>query len=205
MPAAAIPTWALITSAVAPAAASAVSGIVGAKMQSGAVRNAAQEQARAADIAAAEQRRASEAAEAFQRQQAQQAWAQQEADRRANYDQWAAREQRLGSIGEMLGYGRRQTPGYVPSVNPHLAPAPPPFQPGTTQHAQWYRDTQMGGPQGGQTQPVPVGAGRTPAAAVNAAPRPMTAQDALLARRYPQGSVGALVLARQRRPAGAGI
>ena len=195
-------------------------GIAAARMQSGAIRRAADTQTNAANYGADRQLEASRETERFNREAAQHAWQQQETDRRANYDQWVARERRLGSIAERLGYGARETPGYVPSVNPNFASAPPPFQPGTPQHAQWYRDNVLNASQGGPastTMPVQypgvdgnqgqhghITRGGTQPLGTTAAQQPMTARDAILARRFPQGSVGAMVLARQRRPAGVG-
>lgn len=55
----------------------------------------------------------------FQKQQAQNSYLNNEVARRANYDQWAARSRRIGSIGEALGYGAREIPAYVAGVNPY--------------------------------------------------------------------------------------
>ena len=145
-------------------------------MQSGAVTKAAQMQTQASNYAADQQAEANKREEQFKREQAQRQWESEEQTRRANYDQWAARERRLGSIAEQLGYGRRDIPGYVPSVNPGYLP-----------------------PSGGvsTTQPVTnTQPGLTPT---------LTARDAILARRFPPGSVGAMVLARRQRPAGVGV
>jgi hypothetical protein len=83
MPAAAIPAWALITSAVAPAAASAATGIYGAHKQG----------------------QANDQALAFQTRQAQNAYDNQEVTRHANYDQWAARQQRINALTGGMGMG----------------------------------------------------------------------------------------------------
>lgn len=169
--------------------ATGTGAVVGAKMQSGAANRAARAQSQSANYGADRQLEASREAERFARAQAQAAYQQAEADRRANYEQWASRERRLGSIAESLGYGRRDIPGYVPSVDPRFVDP----------------STQM--PQGGPVstaQPVPVGSGQSPAAAFRAQ-QPMSTRDALMARKFPQGSVGAMVLARQRRPMGAGV
>lgn len=223
---------------VAAAIIGAGASVAGGAMQSRAAGNAAREQRRAADAAAAEQRRSSESAERFQREQAQHTWAQQEADRRANYDQWVARERRLGSIAEALGYGRREIPDYVPSTNPGFHQPQPQLT---------LADVQPGAPR-------PIGSGRTPAASGSTSflppgygrdangdvwlensqtgerirlPRgngmPMServpsmptgpvsgptvpsARDVILARKFPQGSVGDVIRRRQALPPGAGV
>jgi len=109
MPAAvAIP---LITAGV-----SAGASLAGAKMASGGANRAARAQAQAANYAADVQGRSTSEALDFQKQQAALEMQRAEADRRANYDQWLAREQRLGSLGQMVGLGSRNIPGYVPSL-----------------------------------------------------------------------------------------
>lgn len=109
--------------AVAAAAVTAGGAIIGSKMQSGAISKGAQLQTQASNYAAQQQAEASRRAEEFQRQQAQVKWIADETDRRANYDQWASREKRLGSVGEILGWGQRDIPAYVPSPDPRLGPA----------------------------------------------------------------------------------
>lgn len=94
--------------------------IVGAKMQSGATSRAVNAQTAAANRAAELQAQSTREALAFERQSAQNAYANSETSRRGNYDQWAARERRLGSIGELLGYGTREVPGYVAGVDPRF-------------------------------------------------------------------------------------
>lgn len=180
----------------APWLGTAIAGVAGGaatiaagKMGANAARRGAEESTRGANYAADRQLEASREAERFARQQAQQQWAQQEADRRANYDQWVARERRLGSIAEQLGYGRREIPGYVPSVDPRYVGSGQ--TPGAAQN----------GPPVNQSMPV-----RDPRAVQpGGAPAPMSARDVILNRRFPAGTVGAMVLARQRRPMGAGV
>lgn len=118
MPAAvAIP---LITAGVSGGAA-----IAGAKMSSGAARDAANASTAAANHAADVQGQSTRDALDFQKAEAQ-AYAQQaEIDRHANYDQTAARLQRLGSIGDLLGFHvNTQMPAYVPGVTPNFTGAP---------------------------------------------------------------------------------
>lgn len=107
-------------------AAIGVGGTVAAtKMGNNANRKAAETQVGGANYAADRQLEASREALAFQQQQAALAARQAEVDRRANYDQWAARERRLGSVSEMLGFGGRQIPDYVPGASGEFgAPMP---------------------------------------------------------------------------------
>lgn len=99
--------------------------LFGAHQQASAANNAAQISADALKYGANLQDQAAQRQEAFLRQQAENGYANSEVDRRANYDQWAARENRLGSLSAALGYGGRAVPAYVPSVDPHyLTPTP---------------------------------------------------------------------------------
>jgi hypothetical protein len=59
---------------------------------------------------------------AFGREQAQNTAENTEADRHANYDQWAARQQRLNAITGAVGWGTQAIPGYTPGVMPHFVP-----------------------------------------------------------------------------------
>lgn len=105
--------------------------IWGAKKQTSAQQNAAQIQADAAKEtariqaesaakAAALQKQANDETLAFSKQQATYGAQSTEVDRHANYDQWAAQQRRLGSIGEMVGLGPREIPGYVASPTPNF-------------------------------------------------------------------------------------
>lgn len=114
------------------------SAIASGVIQSKAAGNAARQQTQAANYAAQQQAEASRRAEQFQREQAQAAWKAAETDRKANYDQWAARERRLGSVGSMLGLGPRDIPAYVPSPDPRLGPPAPPSV--GTQLSPWTMD-----------------------------------------------------------------
>lgn len=146
--AATIPFWA----AAVPAAASATSSIIGANKRANATQKAAETTTNAANYAADRQLEGSREVLAYQQALAQNAYANAEAARRGNYDQWAARERRLGSFGEMLGYGQRSIPEYVPGVAPEFGQ--------TASGPVW------GGPMdGGRGQLVPVGSGQTAAAA----------------------------------------
>lgn len=115
---------------VAAAAITAGGAIAGGAMQSRAQGKAADKQTEAANRAAEIEAQSNRETLQFQREQAQHAWREAETARRANYDQWRAREGRLGSVGEMLGYGGRQIPDYVPSGDPgFLPPGGPPSGP----------------------------------------------------------------------------
>lgn len=122
---------------VAPALVSLFGSLFGAKMQSGAAKNAAQIQSDAAERVAraqieAENRSAelraqtSRDAEKFAREQAQNAFQNDEAARRGNYDMWAASQRRKGSIGDILGFRPREIPSYVPGVDPRFTVSAPP-------------------------------------------------------------------------------
>jgi len=105
---------------VAAAAITAGSQLFNASMQSKSADNATRANVAAADRAARAQREAADKAEAFARQQAQNAYANDEAARRGNYEQWAATEGRRGTIGELLGLGKRNIPAYAPGVDPNF-------------------------------------------------------------------------------------
>lgn len=124
---------------VAVAAIAAAGAITSAKMQSSAAGSAANKQTAAANHAADVQGQSSREALDFAKQQAQQEATNAETTRRANYDQWASRERRLGSVGDALGYGGRDIPAYVPGApasfttpapaqhaDPRLLRTPPP-------------------------------------------------------------------------------
>lgn len=100
MPAAAIPAWALVTAAVAPAAAQAATGIYGARKQGS----------------------ANDKALAFNREQAQTAAQSAEADRHANYDQWAVQQRHQNAVRKAMGWGVVDVPDYVPGATPQFVP-----------------------------------------------------------------------------------
>jgi hypothetical protein len=110
--------------AIATATALTLAGIAGtagtqvvsSALQSRAAGKAADKQTQAANRAAELQSGSTREALDFEKQQSALEQQRSEADRRANYDQWLAREQRLGSLGQMVGLGQRTIPGYVPST-----------------------------------------------------------------------------------------
>ena len=71
-------------------------------------------------------------AERYARQQQQQQWVEAEAARKANYDQWAARQRALNAFRQQHGFPPTEIPPYVPSrdpgflTDPPSAPPPPP-------------------------------------------------------------------------------
>jgi hypothetical protein len=113
--------------AAVPLIAAAVSGgasVAGSAIAAHGSNKAAQSSIAAANHAADVEAQSQAEALAFQRQQAENTYRNTEVNRRGNYDQWAARESRLGSIGQLLGYGARPVPAYVPSVDPQFAQQP---------------------------------------------------------------------------------
>lgn len=130
---------------VAAAVIGGISTVAGGAMAARGASGAARHQTQAANDAArleadairygADRTATSQAEQlAFLRQQAQIAQQQGEVDRRANYDQWANRERRLGSVGQALGFGGRSVPGYVPGV-PQQFNEPTPVGSGRTEAA----------------------------------------------------------------------
>lgn len=97
------------------AGASAGASIYAANRGSSAASRAAREQTQGANYAADIQARTNREAIEFQKQQAAEEARRYETDRQANYDQWAAREGRLGTLSQMWGFGNRPIPAYVPS------------------------------------------------------------------------------------------
>lgn len=98
-----------------------VASIIGAAATTGATVYATRKSGQAAALqtqtanhAADVQGQGAAAALQFQKEQAARDQAQFETTQHANYDQWAAREGRLGALGEMIGMGSRNIPGYVP-------------------------------------------------------------------------------------------
>ncbi len=95
-------------------AGTAAAGLGGAYMSSSASKDAADMQTQAANHAADVQKQSADAALAFQKQQAAQDLANAQAAQRGNYDQWAAKQGRLSTLGQMVGMKAFQIPAYVP-------------------------------------------------------------------------------------------
>lgn len=101
---------AAVIAAITAAGASTAKGV----MDSRAAKNAAAIQAQASDKAVTAQTTATDKALDFQKQQADLDAQRAEANRRGDYDSWAARERRVGTLGQMLGLPAREVPDYVP-------------------------------------------------------------------------------------------
>lgn len=129
-----IGTTAAIISAIGMGAAAGAS-VYGAHKQAESADTAAKLQVDAANHAADVKAQSDREALDFQKQQAETQWQNDEGNRHANYDQWAAKRRNIGSIGTMLGLGGGgDIPAYVPSTDPRFGasggPAPPPAGPG---------------------------------------------------------------------------
>ena len=111
---------------VLAAGIAAAGAVGGAAISSRSASGAARRQSEATTEAARLEDEAAKRAEAFQRQQAQQQWAEAEAVRRANYDQWSARQRSLNAFRQKHGYGATEIPGYVASQDPGYGGGPPP-------------------------------------------------------------------------------
>lgn len=88
--------------------------LFGAHMQAETANNAAEIQAAALKYSADQQRAAQADALRYQEGQSGLDRATAETNRAANYGQWAARESRIGSLGQLAGLPQRQIPDYVP-------------------------------------------------------------------------------------------
>jgi hypothetical protein len=88
---------------------------------------AAEISSNAAETGAADQSQAAAATLAFTKQQAEQTYNQQETTNKANYGEAAANQQRLNSIGAMLGLPAQNIPPFVPMPDPNFTgPTQPP-------------------------------------------------------------------------------
>ena len=90
------------------------SSLFGAHQENKANTQAAKIQADAQTRSAELQKQAADEALAYQRDESARSWASNEAARHGNYDISAARERRLGSLGELVGAGPREIPAYLP-------------------------------------------------------------------------------------------
>lgn len=88
--------------------------LFGAHKQASTAKNIAKTQADAQARSDAIAQKAADDALAFQREESARTRQSEEAARRGNYQWDAARDRRIGSIGEMVGLGPRDTPAYVP-------------------------------------------------------------------------------------------
>ena len=108
-----------------PAIGYAIAGIAAgagmfgaAKVQSKAAKQTAQIQATAATDAGEREETARREAEQLARQNAQQVWQDAETARKANYDQWAARQRAMNAFRKQYGYTEMGVPEYVASQDP---------------------------------------------------------------------------------------
>ncbi len=100
----------LFWGAVVGAGATAASSVYGANKQSNSARDAANAQVTAANKAAELQSKSAAEALAFQREQAARDQQNYVGTQLANYEQDTARQQRIGSLGELLGLPSRNIP-----------------------------------------------------------------------------------------------
>jgi hypothetical protein len=131
--------------------------IYGTIAQSGAQKDATEAQAAAAKYAADVKAKSDAEQLAFLRQQAGYDASAAEVNRAGNYDQWAARQELLGPVGQALGLPARRIPAYVPlPANPYGtgSPTPTPTGPGTA-------------PPTGGTSPPPTTTGAPGVSAAN--------------------------------------
>lgn len=105
-------------------AASSAASTYAAHKQSSSADKSAQMQTQSANQAAQLQSQSNSEALKFQQQEAANARADAERTQHANYDMWAAKERRMGSLGALIGQGNREIPAYQP-MNPTGAPAAP--------------------------------------------------------------------------------
>lgn len=108
--------WAAI-GAIGGGAAAATGSLIGAGETAGATKSAAQTQANAATQAAQLQSTTAANTLAFEKQQAAQDLATQNATNLANYNQWAARQNRLSAFGQTIGLPAENIPAFSPIPN----------------------------------------------------------------------------------------
>jgi hypothetical protein len=131
-------------------AVSASLNLVGTEKQVNASEAAAQKQLEATKYAADAQAKAAAESLAFQRQQAAYDATVAESTRGANYQQWAAKQQQLGSVGQALGLPARAIPAYVPLPPSGLGG-------GATPAAQGAPYSPQGAPTGGASNMIVSG------------------------------------------------
>lgn len=151
--------------------------LFGAHSQSKSADYAAKLQADAANRAADQQAQAAREALAFQQAQAENSYQNTETTRKANYDQWAAKQRRYAALYKARGWGDLEIPGYVPGVDPGFpssgqpsTPAPASLLPGAQPGAARTPvvpsiDQIMTRPQAASA-PMPPAAGQPPVTAI---------------------------------------
>jgi|SRR5579872_6668945 len=125
-PVAATAFWGAVGAGVAGTAA-----VINAKTQAGATETAANTQATATMTAAQLTAKATADALAFSKAQAENEYQNSQVAAKANYDQTAAQRARLGTLGAMLGLPAPVMPPFQPGVDPNYTGATPgvPVQP----------------------------------------------------------------------------
>lgn len=125
------------TGAAIAGLAGAGAAVTGGILSSKGAGNAADLQTQAANHAADVQAQSAKDALAFQKQQAAQDLANAQSAQQGNYNQWAAKQGRLSTLGQMVGLQPFQIPAYVPiqdattqpsasATTPTAAATPPP-------------------------------------------------------------------------------
>lgn len=94
--------------------------IYGANAQSSAADQAASITAAAEKYIADLTAKSNADALAFNKSTAENAFQNNEVGRQTTYGQWAAKEGRLGYLGDLMGLPARQIPSYIPGVDPHF-------------------------------------------------------------------------------------
>jgi hypothetical protein len=114
--------------ALAALAAGAAGGgsIASAAINAHAAGSAADKTTAAANHAADLEAQANAQALTFQREQGENAYQNNEVARHGNYDQWAAQQRKVRSVGQMLGLPDFDIPDYAPGVDPNLTGRPNP-------------------------------------------------------------------------------
>lgn len=92
-------------------------GLWGAHEQTSAANKSADQMAEATKYAADQSLEANREATAFAEKQSALDRLTAETNRRGNYDQWLAHDQRVGSLGQLAGLPARVSPAYVPLPN----------------------------------------------------------------------------------------
>lgn len=92
-----------------------------AQINAQAQQQIAQMNAAAAKYAADLQAKSAADALTFSKAGAENSFQNNEVSRAGNYDQWSAAQNRVGSVGKLLGFGDREIPAYRPGVDPNFS------------------------------------------------------------------------------------
>jgi hypothetical protein len=110
-------------------------GIAAAKINSDTQKAAAKTTTDASTNATAASSAANANALAFQKAQAENEFQNSETTRKANYDQWAAQQQRMRQLDALIGVQPRAIPDYAPGVDPGFTGSKPSAAPPTAMNA----------------------------------------------------------------------